>query len=146
VADRAEVPAVVHGHDPDPDLARFLDGQPHRLRAHDDAEALLGVDHRGAGRLALELPAGSRVELPRPVVAHVGAQHVGHAVGLDPAQVGHGQHVRRVRGVLRRDAELLEDLGGGSTQRGFRDQHLVLQWHLETLEDHGWLPPGGPQS
>ena len=52
VADRAEVPAVVHGHHADADVLRLLDGQAHRLGPDDDAEALLRVDHRGAGRLA----------------------------------------------------------------------------------------------
>src|SRR5467141_4806073 len=82
-----------------------------------------------------------RSELAGPVVADVGAQHVGHAVRLDAAQVGHRQHVRRVRGIVRAHAELLEDLGHRAAQRGFRDQDLILLGYLEALENHGLLLP-----
>ena len=58
---------------------------------------------------------------------------------LDAAQVGHRQHVRRIRGVVRAHAELLEDLGDRPSQRRFRDEDLVLLGYLEALEDHGRL-------
>ena len=139
VADGAEVAGVVHGDHADADGARLLDGQPHRLRSDDDAEPPLAVDHRGGGRLPHDAPSRPRIELAGPVVADVGAQHVRHAVRLDAAQVGHRQHVRRIRGVVRAHAELLEDLGDRPSQRRFRDEDLVLLGYLEALEDHGRL-------
>src|SRR5262249_61749801 len=88
VTDRAEVAAVVHGDDTDADRAGLLDRQPHRLGPDHDAEAPLGVDNSGAGRLANHLPARPRIELAGPAVTHVLAQHVRHAVRLDAAQIG----------------------------------------------------------
>ena len=143
MADGAEVPAVAHGDHPHPDGLRLVDGQPHRLRPHDDAEALLGVDHRGGGRLALDPPARLGVELARLVVADIGAQHVRHAVRLHAPEVGHGQHVRRLRRVFLAHPQLLEDLRHRTAQRRFRDQDLVLGGNLEALEDHGVFLPRG---
>jgi hypothetical protein len=141
VANGAEVAAVVHRHHPDPAAAGLVHGQAHRPGPHDDAEALARVDHRGGGRLALDPPARARVELAGPVVANVGAQHVGDPVGLHPAQVGHHQHVGGVGRVLRGDAELLEDPGHGLTEGGIGHPDLVLLRHLEALEDHGSCLP-----
>ena len=85
---------------------------------------------------------GRGSSLPRLVVPDVGAQHVRHAVRLDPAEVRHGQHVRALRGVFRAQAQLLEDLRHRLAQRRFRHVDLVLLGNLEALENHGSLLTG----
>jgi hypothetical protein len=136
VADGAEVAAVEHGDHAHAGPAGLVDGQAHGAGPHDHAQAALGVDDRGGRRLADHAPAGLGVELAGLVVADVGPQHVGHAVGLDAADVGHDEHVGRVGGVGRRHAELLEDLGDGRAQRGLGHEDLVLLGNLEALENH----------
>ncbi len=143
MADGAEVPAVVHGDHAHPHRPRLLDGQSHGPGSHDDAETLFGVDDRGGGRLALQSPARLRVELARLVVPHIRPQHVRHAVRLDPAQVRHGQDVRRLRGVFLAHPQLLEYLGHRTAERRFRDEDLVFGGYLEAFEDHGWFLPRG---
>ena len=139
VADRAEVPAVVHGHHADAHGLRLLDGQAHGLGPDHDAEAPLRVDHRGAGSLAHQPVSRLGLELARLVVLDVHPQHVRHAVRLDAAEVGHGQHVGALRGVLGAHAQLLEDLRHRPAQCRFGDADDVFRGNLEALEDHASL-------
>src|SRR6267142_898399 len=55
------------------------------------------------------------------------------AVRLDTAQVRHRQHVGALRGVLRGQAELLEDLRHRPSQCRFGDEDLVFRGNLEAL-------------
>jgi hypothetical protein len=137
MTDRAEVSAVVHGHHTDADVPGLLDGQAHRLRSHDDAEPPPGIDHRCAGRLTDDAPAGLGIQLARLVIPDVRAQHVRHAMRLDAAEVRHRQHVRAFRGIVRANPQLLEDLRHRLSQCRFRNPDLVFLGNLEALENHG---------
>ena len=140
VADGAEVAAVVDGHHPDADAAG-----PCRRPAASPSGPTMMPSRRSASITAVpgdsphHPPARPRIELAGLVVPDVGAQHVRHAVRLHPAEVGHGQDVRALRGIVRAHPQLLEDLRHRLSQRRFRDQHLVLLGNLEALENHGSL-------
>src|SRR6266704_1832826 len=100
---------VPHRDDADRGVLRLPDRDVHPLLAHDLAEALAAVDERGRLRLLEDAALVVRLHVAGLQPADVAAE-ARDAVRVDAAQVREDQHVRRDARVLRRDAELYQDL------------------------------------
>src|SRR5437867_6928411 len=100
---------VPHRDDADGGVLRLPDRDVHPLLAHDLAEALSAIDERGRLRLLEDAALVARLHVARLQPADVPAESR-DAVRVDPTEVREDQHVRRDARVLRRDAELYQDL------------------------------------
>ena len=134
VTDAARMSCVEHRDHAHAHIARLVNRHLHRLRPQNDRKPLVRIHHRSRGRLADDPPVRLRIQTALVVLLHIGAKHIGHAVRLHTAQVGHRQRIRADRSVLFAHTHLLEHRRHGLPQRVFRHPHLVFSRYFESFK------------